>query len=214
MSGREGLPGGDLALAALAEGDGGVQRLLHRLEDHLLLQPEQRTDARRRRRPEMGDVIHLVLMQADGAYQIHLNFVPGGDAANQVSTRLLHRLRDGQDRRDVVAGVRVVGGEEGVVHIQLAHRRAIRPGRPFRAEALRGRQAEDGGAALARMPHRHRARRCRACRLMAAMATEALSMIRLMIMSATGFCTATLSVATPAIFHASWSSRFSSALDG
>ena len=51
-------------------------------------------------------------------------------------------------------------------------------------------------------------------RLMAAMATEALSMILLMIISCTGFSTATLSTATPAIFQASWSSRFNSALDG
>ena len=51
-------------------------------------------------------------------------------------------------------------------------------------------------------------------RLIAAMATEALSMIRLMIISATSFSTATWSAATAAIFQASWSSRFSVALDG
>ncbi len=51
-------------------------------------------------------------------------------------------------------------------------------------------------------------------RLIAAIATEALSMTRLMIISWTSFSTATLSVATPAIFQASWSSRFSSDLDG
>ncbi len=51
-------------------------------------------------------------------------------------------------------------------------------------------------------------------RLMAAMATEALSITRLMIIACTSFGTATLSTATPAIFQASWSSRFSSALEG
>jgi hypothetical protein len=51
-------------------------------------------------------------------------------------------------------------------------------------------------------------------RLTAAMATEALSMIRLMIISATSFWTATRSAATPAIFQASCSSRGKSALDG
>ena len=51
-------------------------------------------------------------------------------------------------------------------------------------------------------------------RLTEAMATEALSMIRLMIIACTSFWTATLSAATPAIFQASWSSRFSSDLDG
>jgi hypothetical protein len=49
---------------------------------------------------------------------------------------------------------------------------------------------------------------------MAAMATAALSMMRLMIISCTSFWTGTLSVATAAIFQASCSSRFSSALDG
>jgi hypothetical protein len=51
-------------------------------------------------------------------------------------------------------------------------------------------------------------------RLMAAVATAALSITRLMIMSATSRWTATLSVATPAIFQASCSSRGSLALDG
>ncbi len=47
-----------------------------------------------------------------------------------------------------------------------------------------------------------------------AIATEALSMIRLMIMSVTAFSTATLSAATPAIFQANWSSRLRCSLDG
>ena len=51
-------------------------------------------------------------------------------------------------------------------------------------------------------------------RLMAAMATAALSMMRLMIISCTSRSTFALSVATAAIFQASWSSRLSSALDG
>ena len=51
-------------------------------------------------------------------------------------------------------------------------------------------------------------------RLTEAMATAALSMMRLMIIAVTSFGTATLSAATPAIFQASWSSRCSAALDG
>ena len=53
-----------------------------------------------------------------------------------------------------------------------------------------------------------------AWRLTEAIATEALSMTRLTIISATGLVTATLSAATPAIFQASWSSRFRPAFDG
>ena len=57
-------------------------------------------------------------------------------------------LGDRQDRRDVVAGMRVVGGQERVVEIEFAHRDAVRPGRPFRRDALRLRQAEHGRARL------------------------------------------------------------------
>ena len=51
-------------------------------------------------------------------------------------------------------------------------------------------------------------------RLTAAMATDALSITRLTIISAVSFGTATLSVATPAIFQANWSSRAKATLDG
>jgi hypothetical protein len=49
---------------------------------------------------------------------------------------------------------------------------------------------------------------------LAAMATAALSMMRLMIIAATSFSTATLSAATAAIFQASWSSRLSGDFEG
>ena len=64
------------------------------------------------------------------------------------------------------------------------------------------------------MAERHGAGRGRGLRLTEAMPTAALSMIRLMIIAATSFSTATLSAATPAIFQASWSSRLSRDLDG
>ena len=79
MGGGVGLPGGDLALAGLAEGDRDVQRLLHRLVDRLLLQAEQRADAGGGGGAEMGDVVHLVLVQADGADQVDLDLVGGGE---------------------------------------------------------------------------------------------------------------------------------------
>ncbi len=159
VRGRIGFPRADLALARLARGDADVQRLLHGPEDHRLLQAEQRADAGGLRRTEMGDVVDPVLMQADRPHQVDLDFVPGRDAANEIFARLLHGLRHRQDRRDVVAGMRVVGGEEGIVHVELAHRRAVRPGRPFGTEALAGAQPEHGGAVPARMAARHVARR-------------------------------------------------------
>ena len=51
-------------------------------------------------------------------------------------------------------------------------------------------------------------------RLIAAIATAALSMIRFTIISVTSFSTPTLSAATAAIFHASWSSRRRLSFDG
>jgi hypothetical protein len=40
-------------------------------------------------------------------------------------------LGHGQDRRDVVTRVGVVGGKEGVVVIQFTDRHAVGPGGPF-----------------------------------------------------------------------------------
>ena len=172
-------------------------------------EPEQRADAGRGRRAEMGDVVDLVLVQADRPHQVDLDLVAGREAADQVAAGLRHGLRHGQHRRDVVAGVGVVRGEEGVVHVELAHRRAVRPGRPFRRDAA---SAPRRIRSRRRLLRRGRAPCARAettgARLIAAMATAALSMIRLMIIAATSCSTATLSAATPAIFQASWSSRF------
>ena len=141
-----------------------MQRLLHRLEDHLLLQPEQRADAGGRGGAEMGDMVDLVLMQADRLHQVDLDLVARRQTADQVAPGPAEMLRYGQDGRDVVAGMGIVGGEEGVVHVELAHRRPIRPGRPFRRDDRVRLHAEDGGAGLAltrlvRMAERHHAGR-------------------------------------------------------
>ena len=52
-----------------------------------------------------------------------------------------------------------------------------------------------------------------AIRFSEAIATDALSMMRLMIISWASFGSAALSAATPATFHASWSSRFRVVVD-
>ena len=109
----------------------------------------------------MGDVVDLVLVQADRAHQVDVDLVAGGEPAQQVGAGLAEALRDREDRRDVVAGMAVVGGEEGVVHVELAHRGAVRPGRPFRADAHAVGHAEHRGARAARrvrMRQRHVAR--------------------------------------------------------
>ncbi len=107
----------------------------------------------------MRNVILLVFVQAYRAHQVDLDFVAGRDAADQILAALFQRLRHGQDRRNIVTGMAVIGGQERVVIIQFAHRGAIGPGRPFGADALGGGHAEHRGAAFAAMTQCHVARR-------------------------------------------------------
>ncbi len=135
-----------------------MHRLLHRLVDHLLPEAEQGADPGGLARAEMRDVVDLVLVQADRAHEIDVDLVSRGEPADQVAARSPHRLCHGKDRRDVVAGMRVVLGQERVVHIEFAHRGAVRPRRPFRTDTLSRGHAEHGGGVLAWMPERHVAR--------------------------------------------------------
>ena len=136
---RERLPARNLPLARLPRADRGVQRLLNRLVDRLGREPEQGAQPRRGGRSEMGDVVDLVGVQADALHQVDLDLVGGRDAAHEVLPAAPRLLRHRQDGRDVVARMGVVGGEEGVVEIELADRRSVRPGGPFGGEAaLRG----------------------------------------------------------------------------
>ena len=57
----------------------------HGLVDRLDLQAQQRADAGGSRRAQVGDVVDLVLVQADGLDQVDLDLVAGGDAADQVA---------------------------------------------------------------------------------------------------------------------------------
>jgi hypothetical protein len=104
-------------------------------------------------------VVDLVRVQADGLHQVDLDLVAGRDAADHVGARERAAvgaagrcgvLRGGEDRRDVVARVRVLGREEGVVVVELAHGHAVRPGRPLGAHAGAGIRAHDGRPGAAR----------------------------------------------------------------
>ena len=53
----------------------------------------------------MGNVVNLVLVQADGLHQVNLNFVAGCNTANQVSTGDAHVLGNSKDGWNIVAGV-------------------------------------------------------------------------------------------------------------
>jgi len=108
----------------------------------------------------MGDVVDLVLVQADALHEIDLDLVSGGKAANQRPAIETAVLRDCQNWRNVVAGMRVVGGQERVVKIELAHGNAVGPCRPFGRDTLIVRLAEHGCAGAERMCGGLRARAC------------------------------------------------------
>jgi hypothetical protein len=95
-----------------------------------------------------------MLMQADAFYEIHLNFIPDQDAPEQFCAVSAQLLGDRENGGNVVAGVRIVGREEGVVEIEFAHGGAIRPGRPLRIEASVVGHSKNGGSARARMAER------------------------------------------------------------
>lgn len=129
-----------------------MHRLLHRLVHDLGVQPQHRSDAARRRGAEVGDVVDAVRVQADALDQGDVDLVGGDDAPQQVRARAPGALGHRQQGRDVVPGVGVVRGEVGVVEVQLAHGRAVGPGRPLRRHAGPGGDAEDrraGGGPVA-----------------------------------------------------------------
>ena len=183
MRGRVRLPAGDLALAGLPGRRGQVQRLTDRLVDRLGVEPEHGADAGGRRGAEMRDMVDLVLVQADRADQVDLDLVAGGQTADQVGAARHRLLGDREDRRDVVAGMRVLGGQEGVVEVEFTHRDAVGPGRPLRRVASV--DAEHRGAvAGAGAPAPGRGRRRPGGGSPRPRTTAALSMIRLTIISA------------------------------
>ena len=159
-------------------------------------------------------------VQGDPPREVDLDLVGGGDCPYEVVTAAAGVLGDGEQRRDVVAGVRVLGGQESVVEIELPHGDAVGPRRPFGCTSPRrqprrrspGRTAPIALTALS--PPAGRAWRkawARALatgrRLRAAAATPASSISRLTTISATSASTGTGSVATAASFQASCSSR-------
>jgi len=143
---RIGLPARDLALARLAGLERHVHGLLHRLVDDLGGESEQRADAHGGRRRQVRDVVFFVFVQADGLHQTDMHLVGRQDAAQHIGPAASGLLRHGQNGRDVVGRMRVVGGQERIVEVQLAHGHAVGPGGPLATEPLRRRQPEERGA--------------------------------------------------------------------
>src|SRR5260370_32828925 len=87
-----------------------------------------------------------MLMERDTFHEINLNLVGGGDAAQQIVAGTIHRLRNRKNRRDVVAGGGEVRSEKSIVHVEFPGSRPLRPSRPFRTDAIVGRDPLYGGA--------------------------------------------------------------------
>ncbi len=174
--------------------------LVDRLEDHRHGQAEQAADADHRRRAEMGDMVLLELVQRDRLDQRDMHLVGDGDGAREGGAAAPGLLRHGKERRDRIAGMGVIGGKEGVVEIELAHRGGIGPGGPFGADRQRRGEADQRGAAGTWSGKRHGAGG------RAARATAELSMSRAATSAAVS-ASIEGRVASEASFQASCSSR-------
>src|SRR5690606_24011525 len=110
-------------------------RLLDGLIGGIGRQAERGADAGSDRWAEMRDVVDLVLMQADALHKIDLYLVASRQTLGELRAGKTAMLRHGQNRRDIVTRMRIVGGDEGVVEVEFAHDNAVGPGRPFRGDA-------------------------------------------------------------------------------
>ncbi len=109
-----------------------MQGLAYGLVNDLRGQVQQCPQTGGHGRPQVGDVVDLVRVQGDPPGQVDLDLVGGGHGPHQVAAGAADVLGDGQQGRDVVAGVGVLGGQERVVEVQFAHGHAVGPRRPFR----------------------------------------------------------------------------------
>ena len=151
MGRGERLPARDRPLARLAGGRGHVQGLVDGLVGDLGGQPEQGAEPGGHARAEVGDMVDLVAVQVDGGREGDLDLIGGDNAPDQVGPGAAALLDDCQQRRDVVAGVGEVGGQEGVVEVELAHRGAVGPGGPLGGYPRPRAEAKHGRPAVARM---------------------------------------------------------------
>jgi hypothetical protein len=102
----------------------------------------------------MRNMIFFEFVQTNRAHEIHLNFVGDGEAAQQLCTGATALLRHGEQRRDVIAGMRIIRREKRVVHVEFAHGDAVSPRGPLAIKPLLDRHAEQRRALRTRMRER------------------------------------------------------------
>ena len=123
-----------------------MQRLADGLVNRVPIQAQHGAKPCGYRWPQVRHVVDLVLVQAHAFDQVDLDFIAGCNAADKVAAAQPLVLRCGKKRRNIIAGVGIFGGEEGVVIVQLADCGAIGQCGPLRG--IRAIDAEDGGTAL------------------------------------------------------------------
>ena len=99
----------------------------------------------------MGDVVDFVLVQTNARHQRHLYLVGREYAQGQCAAVGPRLLGGGEQAGDVVAGMRVVGCEIGVVHVEFAHGNPVGQGRPLAVEAAVVGHAKEASAAIVGM---------------------------------------------------------------
>ena len=139
---------------------------------------EQASDAHHGRGAQVGDVVLLIGMQPDRLHQRDVDFISDRDRARERRTVAAGLLGHGDQRRDVIAGMRIVRREECVVKIKLAHRGGVGPGGPFRGDGQLGARPKRVAPLGRRLASAMARAAATGLRLMAASATPALSMIR------------------------------------
>ena len=133
---------------------------MHRLVDRVVegrgVEAEEGAEPGGDRGRQVRDVVLLVGVEADRPDQARVHLVRDRDGGEEPRAAAALLLRDGDERRDAVGGMRVVGGQEGVVEVQLTDGRAVGPGRPLGMHGGGGREPEERGAGGPRMGEGHR----------------------------------------------------------
>src|ERR1700681_3262271 len=111
------LPTAYFALSRLSCGETYMNRLLNCLKNCLLTQIKSSADPRGLCRAQMSDVVNSMQVKANRFHQINLNLVTCGDTSDEIFPRSFHRLRYGQDGRNVIAWMRIIRSEKSVMHV-------------------------------------------------------------------------------------------------